>query len=118
MTKILLTSRTLDDLQEIYDHSEIEWGEETAAKYIRSFEDAFKLLKENPGLLRVKDKISSKFTVYNVRQHYLICDIIDQDIYVLTVRHVSMNLLERLQELEPELDNEAEILRNRLKSNG
>ena len=110
MTKILLTSRALDDIQEIYDYSLAEWGKKTASKYIKAFEDAFSLLQENKGLLKLNRRISSRFIVYPVQKHYLICDIIDDTIFVLTVRHTSMNLLERLKKLEPNLDKEAKAL--------
>ena len=110
MTKILLTARALDDIQEIYDYSLAEWGKKTASKYIKSFEDAFLLLQENTGLLRQNRKISSRFRVYAVQKHYIICDIINDTVVVLTLRHTSMNLLERLKKLEPDLDKEAKAL--------
>ena len=34
MTKLLLTERALDDLQDIYDYSLTEWGETTALNKI------------------------------------------------------------------------------------
>ncbi|MCD8541113.1 MAG: type II toxin-antitoxin system RelE/ParE family toxin [Leadbetterella sp.] len=115
MTKIHLTSRALDDIQEIYDYSLDEWGEQTALKYIQTFEDAFSLLQEHKGLLKVNEKISSRFRVYAVQKHFLICDIIEDNIFVLTVKHVSMNLLEHLKELESGLDEEAKALHKRIK---
>ncbi len=115
MTKLLLTSRALEDIQEIYDYSVGEWGEKTALKYIQAVEDTFSLLKENKGLLKTNPKISSRFMVYPVQKHCLICDVVDDHIIVLTVKHVSMNLLERLKELEPNLDDEARALAGRIR---
>jgi toxin ParE1/3/4 len=115
MTKLFLTSRALDDIQEIYDYSLKKWGKDTALKYIRTIEDALSLLKGNHGLLRINTKISSKFVAYHVQRHCLICDLIDGHIVVLTVKHHSMDLLERLKKLEPTLDNEAKILRDKVK---
>lgn len=112
---IHLTSRALEDIQDIYDYSLEEWGESTALKYIKAFEDAFYLLQEHKGLLKINEKISSKFRVYGVQKHYLICDIVDENIFVLTVKHVSMDLLGRLKELEPNLDEEAKALYKRIK---
>lgn len=80
MTGLLLTSRALEDIQEIYDYSLEKWGENTALKYIRSFEDAFSLLRGNGGLLKVNTKISSRFMVYYVQKHCLICDVISDHI--------------------------------------
>lgn len=114
MAKLFLTSRALDDIQGIYDYSVKEWGEKTAASYLQAFEAAFTILKENKNLLRVNSNISSRFKTYAIMKHYLICDVIDDSIIVLTIKHVSMNLLERLKKLEPNLDDEAKILYNRL----
>jgi len=116
MSKFFLTFRALDDLQDIYDYSELEWGESTASKYIQAFEDSFSLLRKNAGVLRINRQISSKLYIYNVRNHYLICDIIESDIYVLTIKHVSMNLLELLKELEPTLDDEVKAFQEMLRS--
>lgn len=116
MAKLLLTSRALDDIQDIHDYSITEWGEATASKYIQGFEEAFSLLREHTGLLRINKKISSRFMVYYVKKHCLICDIVEDTIFVLTVSHSSMNLLERLQDLEPTLDEEAKALQKKLKS--
>ncbi|TDK45466.1 type II toxin-antitoxin system RelE/ParE family toxin [Algoriphagus formosus] len=110
MKRLLLTSRALSDLQEIYDYSISEWGESTALKYILKIEDCLNLLKENEGLLKVNKSISSRFVVYPVQKHFLICDIIDDAICVLTISHTSINLLERLKKLEPTLDDEAKAI--------
>lgn len=110
MKKLLLTDRALDDLQDIYAYSLTEWGEETALKYILGFEDCFLLLRENEGLLKTNTQISSRFIAYPVQKHFLICDIIHDAIYVLTIKHTSMDLLERLKKLEPTLDSEAKAL--------
>ena len=110
MKQLLLTARAMDDLQEIYEYSIAQWGEQTALKYMLSIEDYFKLLQENEGLLKPNKNISSRFVVYPAQRHYLICDIIKDSICVLTIQHTSMNLLERLKKLEPTLDDEVKIL--------
>lgn len=116
MAEIHLTARALDDLQDILDYSIEEWGETRAQKYLQAFEDAFKLLSHNPELLRINHSISSKFSLYNIRNHYLICDVFSGNIIVITIRHSSMNLLERLKELEPLLDEEITILQEQLRN--
>lgn len=110
MKKLLLTSRALSDLQEIYEYSISEWGESTALKFLLGIEDCLNLLKENEGLLKVNKTISSRFVVYPVQKHFLVCDIIGDAICVLTIRHTSINLLERLKKFEPTLDEEAKAI--------
>lgn len=104
----------MDDIEEIYQYSVNKWGESIAIKYIRAFENAFSLLKENQKLLKVNTNISSRFKIYAVKQHYLICDIIKDTIIVLTIKHVSMNLLEQLVKLEPNFELETKILFNKI----
>ncbi len=114
MNRLHLTSKTLDNLQEIYDYSVDKWDEKAAQKYIQYFEETFSLLKENKGLLKINKAISSRFKVYFVKKHCLICDIIADTIFVLTIKHTSLNILERLKELEPNLEEEVKILHKRI----
>lgn len=76
MTSIHLTSRALDDIQDIYDYSLDEWGEQTALKYIQAFEDTFSLLRQHKGLLKVNEKISSRFSVYAVQRLLFLLSVI------------------------------------------
>ncbi len=115
MAEIHLTHRALDDLQDIYDYSVKEWGQTVADKYLNEFQNALLLLRENSGLLKATPQISGRFKAYPLKRHWLICDIIDSDVYVLTVRHASMDLLERLNKLAPSLEHEALALYKQLK---
>ncbi|MCB9202585.1 MAG: type II toxin-antitoxin system RelE/ParE family toxin [Flavobacteriales bacterium] len=115
MSEIYLTHRALSDIQEIYDYSVHEFSEIIADKYLNGFENALNLIKTNLDLLKIKLIISNRFKVYNVQKHWFIFDNIDDKIFLLTVKHISMNLLERLQQLEPSLEAEAEILYKQLK---
>ena len=115
MAEIHLTHRALEDLQDIHDYSAKEWGKSVADKYLNEFQNALVLLRENPGLLKVTPQVSSRFRAYPLKRHWLICDVIENDIYVLAVRHVSMDLFERLKKLAPSLEHEALALYKRLK---
>ncbi|KAB8154293.1 hypothetical protein EZY14_007595 [Kordia sp. TARA_039_SRF] len=114
MKRLLLTERALDDIQDIYEYSATQWGDKVASDYIQGFEDCFSLLQSNEGLLKINRKISSRFIAYPIQKHILICDIIDDAICILTVRHASMDLMERLRKLEPTLDEEAKALFKRI----
>jgi len=116
MSQLFLTDRAMDDLHEIYEYSVEKWGESIASKYIIAFEDAFSILKSRKGILKVNKKISSRFRVYFVQKHCLICEVIENKIIVITIKHSSMNILERLKKLEPSLDDEVQFLIKKLKS--
>ncbi len=116
MAEIYLTQRALTDIQEIYDYSIQEFGGIVEDKYLNSFENTLNFIKANPDLLKIKPIISNRFKVYNVQKHWFVFDHVGTKIFLLTVKHVSMNLLERLQQLEPSLEIEAEILYKQLKA--
>jgi len=108
--RLSLTRRALIDIEEIRQYSLAQWGEQVAEKYLDSIEQALQRLKDNPELLREKPDISDHFCFYRVREHFLICMHYERLIAVLAVRHGSMDLPERIAELEPQLLAEAEIL--------
>jgi len=45
-----------------------------------------------------------------VKQHFLVCAQFDEYILILTVKHGAMGLPTRIQELEPSLQEEANML--------
>jgi hypothetical protein len=51
---------------------------------------------------------------YRVKKHLLVCDIQTTAIFVLTVLNASMDIPERLLELEPTLKLEVEMLHQQL----
>src|SRR5688572_18730405 len=108
MTFAGLTRRALRDLEDIERFSVERWGETVAAGYLEGVEQALDRLRENPGLLRTKEAISPHFSLYRVREHFLVCTMSAGRIYVLTIKHGSMDLLRRLAELEPQLLQEAQ----------
>lgn len=106
----------MEDLQDIYNYSIAEWGEQVADAYLNDIQELMLLLQSKPTLLRKNPQISSRFKSYLVKKHWLICEVIDEDIYVLTMKHMSMNLVERLNKLEPSLENEVISLFKELKT--
>lgn len=109
MANIRLTHRALRDIQSIHDYSIKQWGESRADQYLFDIESSLDLLKNSPKLLKINPLVSEVFVSYDIQKHWLICDIQRDDIFVLTVKHVSMNLLEILQDIQPLLEQEAEV---------
>lgn len=107
-----LSRRALLDMLEIEDYSTEQWGGAVAANYMQSIEDALKLLRNNPDLLKTKQNISQSLCFYRVRQHFLVCALFEESIFVLTVKHGAMDLPIRISEIEPQLILEADALYN------
>ena len=110
MATLRLSRRALLDIQDIEAYSIKKWGEATAAEYLKSIEDALNLLYDNPSLLKSKTEVSDSLYFYRVQQHFLVCAVFDKSIFVLTVKHVAMDLPNRIAELEPQLLEEAKML--------
>jgi plasmid stabilization system protein ParE len=87
------------------------WGKAVAEEYLNDLQQGLNRLWENPKLLRTKGGISPDFSFYRVREHFLVCTLSSDRVYVLTIKHGSMDLPTRLTELEPQLLQEAQLLR-------
>ncbi len=111
MAFLAISRRAALDLIEIEHYSSEQWGKKVASGYLAEIEDALLFLSEHPGLLRAKAEFSENLKFYRVGRHFLVCLVEQEKIYVLTVKHGSMDLPERIGELEPRLLEEAEILR-------
>ena len=110
MAYLGLSRRALRDVEEIRRYSVERWGQRVAEDYLDDIEEALDRLRENPDLLRTKPEFSPHLRFYRVQRHFLVCSMIKQNIYVLAVKHGSMDLPNRLAELEPRLLEEADLL--------
>ena len=110
MVYLGLSRRAASDIEEIRSYSVERWGRRVAEEYLDSIEEALDRLRESPNLLRTKPEFSRHLQFYRVHRHFLICSLIEQNIYVLAVKHGSLDLPNRLAELEPRLLVEAELL--------
>lgn len=114
MGYLALSRRALLDLDDIERFSVETWGHDVAEQYMTTIEQALELLKEQSGLLRAKPDVSESFVFYRVRRHFLVCALGGQNVFVLAVFHGSMDLPDRISELEPSLQQEADILHRAL----
>jgi toxin ParE1/3/4 len=96
---LALSRRALLDLDTIEGYSVGKWGRDVADQYMTMIQQALELLKEQPGLLRAKPEVSESLLFYRVKQHFLVCTLDEQNVYVLAVVHGSMDLPDRISEL-------------------
>ena len=111
---MLLTERSLQDLASIEDYSIEVWGKKVAARYMGDFESALQRISDHPDLLRSEPDLHECLYFYRVNKHLLVCDIQPKAIFLLTVLHATMDIPERLIELEPTLKLEVEMLHEQL----
>lgn len=110
MAHLALTRRALLDIQDIDTFSDTKWGQHVAGEYLDAIEEALNRLRENPQLLRAKQDVSASLCFYRVRQHFLVCAVYADSVFVLSVKHGAMDLPNRIKELEPQLLVEAEMM--------
>ena len=114
MKSLHLTDRALHDILEIERYSKQRWGARVASRYLVDLEAALSRLAEDLRLFRDRPEVTGRLRFYPVREHLLVGDVIDDAGFVLAVWHGSMDLVERLADLEPDLLREAEILARRI----
>ena len=115
MKELLLTDRALEDFAKIEEYSITTWGKKVADKYLDDIEAGLKLLQTNAGLLQDIEEFSGKLKYYRIKNHFLICTEADNKLVVLTVKHVQMGIISLLNQLEPTLVLEADLLFQQLK---
>ena len=111
---VRLTDRTLQDLIAIEEYSITTWGKKVAAKYMSDIESGLQRIADNPGLLREDPNLHECLYFYRVNKHLLVCDVQVRSIYVLTVINANMDIPEHLNQLEPTLKLEVEMLHQQL----
>lgn len=110
MAYVGISRRAARDIEGIRRFSVEHWGQRVAEEYLDSLEQALNRLREEPNLLRTKPEFSRHFRFYRVHRHFLVCSLVENNIYVLGVKHGSLDLPNRLAELEANLLREADLL--------
>jgi len=114
MTIIKLSDRALDDLEEIESYSIKQFGKKVANKYLDDIESGLNLLQENSGILQEVEGFSNRLKFYRIRNHFIICTEVKTTVLVLTIKHVQMDIIKKLAELEPALVIEVELFFKKL----
>jgi plasmid stabilization system protein ParE len=110
MAYLGISRRATRDIEEIRRYSIEHWGPKTAEEYLDHIEEALKRLQMNANLLRTKPEFSRNFRFFRVHRHYLVCSLVEDNIYVVTIKHGNLDLPKRLAELEPTLLEETDLL--------
>ena len=110
MAYLGLSRRALIDIVQIETYSVEKWGRKVADKYLGHIQTGLDLIRENPKILKAKPGVSDSLCFYRVREHFLVCALFEESVFVLTVKHGAMDLPARIGELEPQILQEAEIL--------
>ena len=114
MSKLLLTDRALTDIDAIDRYSVERWGRQVADQYLADLDAALGRLADDLSLFKPRHDYTGRLRFYSVREHVLVGDVIGDTGFVLTVWHGSMDFIDRLPKLEPDLLQEAEIMASQI----
>ena len=110
MTELQLTDRALSDIDKIDRYSVERRGQQVADEYLADLDAALRRLAEDLSLFKGRHDYTGRLRFYSVREHVLVGDVIGDVGFVLTVWHGSMDFIDRLPKIEPDLLHEAEIM--------
>ena len=110
MSKLLLTDRALTDIDAIECYSVERWGRRVADQYLADLDAALGRLADDLSLFKGRHDYTGRLRFYSIRGHVLVGDVIGDVGFVLTVWHGSMDFIDRLPNIEPDLLHEAEIM--------
>ncbi len=114
MVTLHITDRAALEIEQVQEYTKQQWGQDQADKYIADIDRILQLLQEYPDLLQTKTQISQYLKFYATGKHILVFEKINDEIYLITVKHTAMDLDSRMPELEPVLKEEVRALRARL----
>ncbi len=108
---IHLTHRALQDIVSIEAQSVEQFGKRVADRYVKKLEAGIQRISKNPELLRAEAPFHASLRFYRIEKHLLACETgITGKVIILTVLHASMDVPSRLDELEPSLRLDIELL--------
>ena len=85
-----------------------------ADQYLADLDAALGRLAEDLSLFKGRHDYTGRLRFHSVREHVLVGDVIGGVGFVLTVWQGSMNFIDRLPNLEPDLLQEAEIMARKI----
>lgn len=111
-----LTRRALLDIRGIESHSIKQFGKRVANEYLSKLESGIQRIAERPELLREEKSFHASLKFYRVEKNVFVCETgVKGRIIILTLLHASMDIPERLADLELNLKLEAELLLRQLR---
>lgn len=114
MFEIHLTNHAQLRLAEIEEYSLENFGTIVCKKYMQDIADKIQKLGQKSDLGKIRDDISDKYFLLSVRSHYIIYDIINTDIYIVTIENQRRDVQSLLSDLEPYFEKQIQLLQARL----
>ena len=92
----LLMAEALANLQDIERHSIQSWGKERTDRYLTELYGTFAKLAKEPDRDQSRYARSAPFRMVAAQQHFIVFDVINDDVIVITLLHQSGHVEKRL----------------------
>jgi len=87
-----LSSEADQDISDIFDYTESEFGLDQAVSYVSAFDECFTQLLDNPELGRTRDEIREELRSINHEAHVVFYRILKDRIRIVRILHGSRDL--------------------------
>jgi len=91
VTRYVLSPRAQSDLDEIWDYSAANWGDDQAESYARQIQAAIELVANDPRRGRPCDDIRPGYSKFAVGSHVLFYRRIETGVDVVRILHQRMD---------------------------
>ena len=96
-----LSERAAQDIADIYAYSLTRWGEDRADQYIEGIYRALKALATHPTRDASRNKRSAPFRMIAVQQHFLLFEVLNDEVIILAIMHQAQNVEKHITKLTP-----------------
>jgi toxin ParE1/3/4 len=80
------------DLDDIWDYSAENWGEDQAEHYLRQIQNAVARLNDGTAISRSVGNVRQRYLIYGVGSHYLLMRKYSDRVEIVRVLHQSMDI--------------------------
>jgi len=95
--KLKLSQKTLYDLEAIYSYGEQKFGSKQSYEYLKSINEHFKIILENPNIGRHRNEIKIGLHSLPHRSHIIFYRIFKESIRIVSVLHGSRDYVNFLK---------------------
>lgn len=96
-----LSERAAQDIADIYAYSLARWGEDKADEYVGGIYHVLEKLTAHPGRNTSRDKRSAPFRMIAAQQHFVLYEMLGDEIVVLAIMHQAQNVEKHVAKLTP-----------------
>lgn len=96
MLKLIITKEAENDLVEIAEYTETQWGIKQQDKYKKELEDRIFYLVENPTHGKKRDEIKSGYLSYSEGKHHIFYFFDEKIITIIGILHERMDFEKHL----------------------